>query len=325
MTRTTPTLTLPQAHGEQLAASFHHCKQVARQRARNFYYGMKLMPEPKRSAMHAIYAWMRAADDLADGPAPSEASRTQRIEAFRRTTHAALAGQTVEDDDAEHAAIWPAVCDVFRTYRIRREHLDAMIDGQLLDQRKTRYAGFAELHDYCYKVASTVGLVCLQVWGNDGQAETFGMAEDRGVALQLTNILRDLVEDAGRDRVYLPADELTRFGFDAESFKAFVLGGGGGHIIGRPSGGRGGADFDGLMSFQIERARGHYRRSMPLESRLSAECRPTCWAMVRIYERLLEKIARDPRRVLRGRVRLSSFAKLRIALRATWRRGVKGG
>ena len=189
--------------GDALARSFTYCKDVARSRARNFYYGIKVMPEPKRSAMHAVYAWMRAADDLADRADTDSAgpSKTTLIERFRQFTRDALDPSSpgtmgAVQDDTEHAPMWPAVRKTFLDYRIPAGPLDDMIAGQLLDQHVTRYDTFAQLYDYCYKVASTVGLVCINVWGYDGSEATRKLAEERGIALQLTNILRDVVEDA---------------------------------------------------------------------------------------------------------------------------------
>lgn len=288
----------------QLAESFAYCQSVTRQQAKNFYYGLRLTPEPKRSAMYAVYAWMRAADDLADEDAPVEQKRRE-IERFRQATHEAIAtGQAPADVPAVHAAMWPAVAKTFAEYRVPVKYLDEMVDGQMLDQSKTQYATFEELYHYCYQVASTVGLVCITIWGYDGREQTRLMAEQRGVALQLTNILRDIIEDAERGRVYLPADELERFGVSIERLQ------------------RGEADdaFDKFMRFQIERAEDFYRKSQALEAYLDPGCRPTSWALMRIYHCLLARISRDPRRVLHGRTRLRKRRKLLIALRAMWSR-----
>jgi phytoene synthase len=149
-----------------------------------------------------------------------------------------------------------------------------------------------------------VGLVCVSVWGYDGGDATLKLAEQRGVALQLTNILRDVVEDAKRGRVYLPDDELAAHGFDHESF------------IDAMRRGDGDERFDRLMRFQIDRARSFYDASSPLEGFLPADCRPTCWAIMAVYRRLLEKIAADPRRVLHERVRLRKAQKVAVVLRA---------
>lgn len=287
----------------QIARSFGYCHRVTRARARNFYYGLKLTPEPKRSALYAVYAWMRAADDLADEDGDLDLKQ-RRLEAFGQLTTAALDPHAPLADDSPHAPMWPAVRKTLLQYHIPIEDLLAMIEGQLLDQQQARYATFEQLYDYCYKVAGVVGLVCVRVWGYQGGRATRDLAVRRGIAFQLTNILRDLVEDARRGRVYLPADELDQFGYTLASLRA----------------GKADDAFDRLMAFQIERARGYYRQAAALEEQLDPACRPTSWAMMQIYRGLLEKIARNPRRVLAHRVRLSRLEKLTIALRATWRR-----
>ena len=299
---------------DRLTASFDHCRYVTRTQAKNFYYGLKLMPQPKRSAMFAVYAWMRAADDLADEPGQHD-EKVSRLEAFRRQTMAAIDPSAGLSERflgvGQEDLIWPAVRKTVHDYHIPSRYLQEMIDGQLLDQHKTRYDNFEQLYGYCYKVASVVGLVCISVWGYSGEQATEKLAEYRGIALQLTNILRDVVEDARRGRVYIPADELIRFGFDPDSFADQVL-------TGTPD-----TAFDELMAFQTTRARRYYEMSADLESHIDPACRPTSWAMMRIYDRLLRKIARRPRSVLTGSVNLARAEKLCIALRAAWHRGLR--
>lgn len=312
-TTVSPVLPSDAGQADRLRASFDYCRQVTRTQAKNFYYGLKLMPQPKRSAMFAVYAWMRTADDLADEPGPYD-EKASRLEAFRRRTMAAIdphAEWSQASLEGEREMIWPAVSKTVRDYHIPSQYLHDMIDGQLLDQYQTSYDTFEQLYDYCYKVASVVGLVCLSVWGYLGGPATQKLAEYRGIALQLTNILRDIVEDAGRGRVYLPAEDLVQFGFRPGSFAKQVL--------------AGGLDsaFDALMAFQTARARRYYEMSAQLERYIAPACRPTSWAMMRIYDGLLRKIARRPRSVLSGSVRLARSQKFCIALRATWHRGLR--
>lgn len=301
---------------ERLKSSFASCRQLTRVRARNFYYGMMLTPEPKRSAMYAVYTWMRTVDDLADEPARlphDEQTRSPRIELFRRLTMASLDPNcdiSPVSGDPQQAELWPAVRKTLVDYHIDAGVLGDMIDGQLVDQHKSTYATFADLYRYCYQVASVVGLVCIQVWGYKGGEETRRLAEHRGIALQLTNILRDLVEDARRGRVYVPTDELARYGYDATTFAESV------------QSGQADERFDRLMAMQIDRARSLYEKSESLDRFITRSCRPTCWAIMKIYRDLLERIARDPRRVLCGTVALSRGHKLSIALRATLRRSL---
>jgi len=301
---------LPSVDAAELAASFDHCRRVTQQRAGSFAMGLRLTPPPKRDAMYAIYTWMRAADDLADS-ATQQDSDARRLVAFRHMTDVALDPHAAAPRGplTIQQAMWPAVKQTLRQYAIARDDLHAMIDGQLLDMTRNRYDRFEQLYDYCYKVASTVGLVCIGVWGYSGGDETRKMAEYRGIGLQLTNILRDLVEDARRGRIYIPIDELARFDYDPGSFIAAV------------QSRRVDERFDRLMGFQIHRAADFYAKADALDQRISPDCRASSWAIMHVYRRLLDKIAADPRRVLAERVGLGRAAKLAIVGRALWRRG----
>ncbi len=284
----------------ELDRSWRHCHEVARRRARNFYYGMRLTPEPKRSAMYAVYAWMRRADDLADEAGDAEA-KVAAIERFRAETTGVL------DDPSSLpvGAIWPAVCQTVHRHDIPCDYLHAMLDGQILDQRQTRYRTFDELYDYCYKVASVVGLTCLSVWGYEGGEQTRKLAEWRGVAFQLTNILRDVTEDAQRDRVYLPAELFNVFELNPAMF-----------TLGKVT-----DDVRRGLRAATDKALDFYRRSAALDERVHPDGRACLWAMTTIYRGLLTKIARDPTRVLDGRrLRLSAPRKVAIALGAMLRR-----
>lgn len=251
---------------------------------------MALTPEPKRSSIFAIYAWMRAADDLADGA--SEVQPTRTLEDFRDQTDAAIDPKRELPDGLR----WAALRDTALRYAIPADYLHMMIAGQRSDLGPVAVRDFDGLYDYCYRVASVVGLTCVKVWGHDGDPAVVKLAEYRGVALQLTNILRDVREDAQRGRVYLPADELARFGVAAEGLVD----------------GRGGEAFRRLMQFQVERARSYYEMSAPLERHLAADCRATSWAMMRTYRVLLERIAANPERVLRHRVGLPLTTRLKV-------------
>lgn len=291
---------------ETVAQSLRLCRSITRCRARNFYYGLKLTPEPKRSALYAVYAFMRACDDLADEAVQRSGGDAgiARIGEFRGHMHKALKGQPVPGEDLSEPTLWPAFRHVMAHYPIDPAHLHAMLDGQCDDIVKHRYESFEALRGYCYKVASTVGLVCIAVWGQSGGDRAKELAIDRGYALQLTNILRDVVEDAHRDRVYLPQDELERFGYHGDEFIEKI--------------GKREADerFDKLMAFQCERAMDFYERSAPLDAMVDPHCRGTSLAIMRIYRGLLEKIARSPRSVLTQRVRLSSWSKAVIAIKS---------
>jgi phytoene synthase len=184
-------------------------------------------------------------------------------------------------------------------YRVPRRVFDDVIAGQEQDLSPLSFDTFEELSAYCVRVAGVVGLASIYVWGFEGGLETEQLAIDRGIAFQLTNILRDLREDATRGRFYLPRTEVNG-AMNLSDLRE-----------GRPSPG-----FEQAMRFQLDRAEDYYRKSAPLESRISADSRPTLVAMTQIYHALLEKISADPRRVLRHRVSLSLWSKLRIGWRA---------
>ena len=223
-----------------VAESYRQCRQIARQTAKNFYYSFLLMPPEKRAAMCAIYAFMRRSDDIADD-APDPATALAGLRDWRGLLDRALASQPVEEPTL------PALADTVERYRINPKHIHDLLTGTELDQSKVRYETFEELYRYCYHVASCVGLVVLPVFGyEDQQAERCG--EACGIAFQLTNIIRDVREDAGMGRIYLPLEDLNRFGVSEEE------------IMNRTSSTR----FRDLMQFQAERARRYYAEAAPL-------------------------------------------------------------
>lgn len=296
------------ASADVVVASYAHCRHVVRSCASSFYQAMRLIPEPRRSATYALYTWMRVADDLADGPG-EPAQKEPAIERFWARTQIALTASggapdhfngDGDDHRAARDALWPAFRDSCNRHRLSQPLLRHFIGGQLLDLRKTRYATFEELYDYCYKVASVVGLLCIEVWGYAGGDGTRRMAEWRGIAFQLTNILRDVREDALRGRVYLPAD-LT----GGRALSPGCI------LSGRAAG------LDDVLERLCERARHYYDASAPLDERVDPAGRACLRAMTRTYRGLLDKIACEPPAVLRARrVRLSRVRKLWIALRA---------
>ncbi|HZK83007.1 MAG TPA: phytoene/squalene synthase family protein [Humisphaera sp.] len=292
------TLTLSSPDISALAQSRAYCEQITRLQARNFYYGLKLLPEPKRSAMFALYAYMRLVDDIADDEdGRSIHQRLDDLESWRVQTHAALDGSLA---DTSHE-LWPAFADMVQRYKLPAHLFDEVIAGQRQDLEPTPFETFEPLYEYCYRVAGVVGLASIYVWGFDGSEAAEQLAIERGVAFQLTNILRDLREDAGRGRTYLPQDELMAAGVDEDDIR----------------GAEGGEKFLRMMRYQIERAEAYYEKSAALEKHISPECRPTLIAMTDIYRGLLAKIADEPERVLRERVSLSIFSKLRIGWRAS--------
>jgi phytoene synthase len=283
-----------------LELSRQWCQRLTQSQAKNFYYGLRLLPPAKRAAMFALYAYMRLADDIADAEdGRTEAQRSDALEHLRVQTHAAFEGNP---PDAATHALWPAFTETVRGYSIPRLVFDEVIAGQRQDLGVIAFEDFPQLHQYCYRVAGVVGLACVHIWGFVGGKETEAMAIDRGVAFQLTNILRDLREDAERGRIYLPACELTELNMTERD----LLGGINGD----------GAPFRLLMRRQIERAEMYYEKSAVLEERIERDSRPALVAMTAIYHGLLKKVARRPESVLVRRVSLSWPSKLLIGWRA---------
>ena len=275
----------------ELAHSYTYCDRLARREAGNFYTGFRVLPRPQRLATCALYAFLRIADDLSDEPGEFAHKRAS-LARWRAGLDGALSG-------AYTHRLHPALHHAVRTYGIPRAYLDAALDGVEMDLGDVRFATFSDLRTYCYRVASVVGLSCLHVWGfTDERAKAYG--ENAGLAFQLTNILRDLGEDAARGRVYLPQDELTRFGYDPE----------------RLARGERDESFRALMRFQVERARGYYEAAWPLVPLLEPAGRAVFLVMARTYQGLLDQIERRDYDVFSSRVRLSRWRKLLLALGA---------
>ena len=238
--------------------------------------------------MCALYAFMRVADDLADDPGPTEAKRTA-LEDWRRQLGDALYGVYRHP---LHAALHRTV----ERYGLARAHLEAVLDGVCMDLDTDSYPTFDDLYRYCYRVASAVGLSCVRVWGAPG-ADAEPYAEAAGIAFQLTNILRDLAEDAGRGRVYLPLEDLRRFGYTEDDLRA----------------GRRDERFRALMRFEAGRAYAYYDAAAPLPGLLPPAGRAVFLVMLRTYRGLLDAIVRRDFDVFSGRVRLSRLHKLWLA------------
>jgi phytoene synthase len=227
-------------------------------------------------------------DDLVDGP-QAIAEKRLALDDWRQQLDAALAG------DYSHP-LHPALHHTVKQYGIPRRYLEDVLDGVGMDLDTDHYDTFADLYCYCYRVASAVGLACIHIWGfHDERAISY--AESAGIALQLTNILRDLAEDAARGRVYLPREDLVRFGYTALDLEQ-------GHYDER---------FRALMRFQVERARSYYEAAAPLAELLDPAGRAVFLVMLRTYRGLLEVIVRRDYDVFHGRVRLSRLHKLWLA------------
>ncbi len=280
-----------------VSEALRHCGQVTRRCARNFYYGLKLTPEPQRSALFTLYAWMRRADDLVDDLQDSSSLRLRKIEAFRDATERALAGTGDYDDP-----LWIALADVAARFDLQSDALYLMLDGQVDDLAGRQYETFEQVREYCYRVASSVGLLCIKIWGYDHPAAP-ALAEERGIAFQLTNILRDYREDYDAGRIYLPAEDFARYELTPQELRDWA----------NPQ------VCAQFVRTQTERARSFYDRSAPLDQMITSSCRPSLWAMTAIYQSLLVKIEEDPAQIITSRrIRLGAWQKSMIAVRAKW-------
>ena len=275
-----------------LEASRAACEEIVRRRALNFFHGLRLTPEPERTSLFALYAWMREVDDIVDD---GGAERERSLEAFVARTEIALAGNLPDDGHP----MWPAFVEAVVRHGLPAEPFRDMILGQRQDLDLVALPDWAGLREFCRRVASTVGELCVRIWGLD-DSESIALAERRGIAFQLTNILRDLREDHARGRVYLPQEELHAAGLSIEDLLAWR----------RPS------ECGAFVAAQCRRAREHYDESAPLEERLRPACRPTLWAMTRIYSGILGRIESRPARIAGTRVRLGTFRKVCIAFEA---------
>jgi 15-cis-phytoene synthase len=269
--------------------SYAYCQRVARKRAKNFYYSFLLLSRQQRKAMCAIYAFMRYCDDLSDEPGATRAA----IDRWRAELEDALDGRF-----SGHP-LWPAFHHAARRFGIPHNYFHEMIAGVTSDLEARRMETFDHLYQYCYQVASVVGLTTIHIFGFDTNS-ALPLAEKCGVAFQLTNILRDIREDAERGRIYLPAEDLRRFGVSEEDI-----------LMGRRS-----DNFLEMMRFEAARARAYYDASKPLLELIHPRSRPSLWAVIAIYSRLLERIERSNYDVFRRRVRLSPLEKSWIVVRA---------
>lgn len=255
--------------------------RVTRTRAKNFAYGIMVLPRRKRYAIAAVYAFAREVDDVADGSLPLDEKRA-RLEALR----AAL------DDSDPRDAMLVALADARARYGIPRDALSALVDGGLQDTVQTRYADFDALRGYCEKVAGAVGVACVAVYGSDDVER----ARTLGVALQLVNILRDVREDWELDRVYLPQDELAGHGVTETDIAQ----------------GRTTPEWRALMAFQAERARAHMDEGLRLLDSLDARSSLCVSTFAGLYRATLDRIEANGFDVFGEKTRLSAPAKLAV-------------
>ena len=274
--------------------SYRYCEAIAKDRAKNFYYSFLLLDEQKRAAMCAIYAFMRQCDDLSDDPdAQASGKAEQNIAMWRVELDRALNGQKVEHP------VWPAFCDTVSRYAIPHRFFHEMIDGVMSDIRPQQMETYEDLYIYCYKVASVVGLTIIHIFGFTS-VRALLLAEKCGIAFQITNILRDVREDASMGRVYLPAEDLRRYGVTVEQLRFGVED----------------ERFRRLMKEEAARAHACYDESAELIKLIDRRSRRSLWALRAIYQLLLRKIERSHFQVLSKRINVSKPTKMTLLLLA---------
>ncbi|MBV8055581.1 MAG: presqualene diphosphate synthase HpnD [Deltaproteobacteria bacterium] len=269
---------------------YAHCAEVTRRASSNFYYAFMLLPRAQRRALYSVYAFCRFVDDVADGDGINNAAAI--LARWREELNNVFAG-------TPSRAISRALSENVRRFKIPRRYFEEVIDGVEMDLSQRRYTTFADLSLYCHRVASAVGLICIEIFGYRNQSARV-YAERLGIAFQLTNIIRDVSEDAGRGRIYLPLEDLARFGVS----EAEIL-----NSVDSPR-------FCRLIEFEVQRARQYYREA---EEALADEDRRSMLAaegMRLIYASLLERIARAGYRVFGRRMSLSAPRKLYLVGRA---------
>jgi len=285
----------------ELLASYRSAEAVARKQARNFYYSFVVLPQDKRRAFYAVYAFMRHCDDISDGTDSNETKR-ELLEDWRNQLNEAYSDNSCKNP------ILPAFRDSVRRFSIPAQYFHWIIDGAEMDLNTVQYETFDDLYKYCFHVASAVGFVCLQIFGfEDERAREY--AEQCGIAFQLTNILRDVREDAEMGRIYLPAEDLKKFEYMPEELQSGIVD----------------ERFRNLMRFEADRAKHYYSKARNLLPLVEKASKPALWAMMEIYERLLDRIVQQRFDVFQNRISLTRVKKISIAFRALIKRFTGAG
>lgn len=270
-----------------------YCQDKAAASGSSFYNSFRFLPKDKRRAITALYAFCREVDDVVDECSDAGVARTT-LDWWRSEVAAIYSGRP------QHL-VGQALIPIVKQYRLSQEHLLEIIDGMEMDLDRPRYADFKALQLYCYRVASVVGLLTVEIFGYSDR-QTLKYAHDLGIAFQLTNIIRDVGEDARRNRIYLPLDEMRQFGVT----EADILGS------------REAEGFQKLMAFQIERARQYYRQALAHLPAVDRKSQRTGLIMAAIYQATLDEVVSSGCHVLKERVSLTPTYKLWLAIKAWW-------
>lgn len=284
-----------------VAEAYEICRGIARREAKNFYYAFVALPAHKRDAICAVYAFMRHADDLSDDETQTLEQRRAKLSAWLDAWHGVLRGEATSDP------VFIALADARARFEISPALLDELVDGTAMDLQRVTDAGkydtygtFDDLYRYCYLVASVVGLVCIRIFGyTDARAEK--LAEETGIAFQLTNILRDVKEDVERKRVYLPLEDLQRHGVSIEDLASLPA--------------QVAQNQREMLRSIAARAEGYYASGEALLPLIDADSRPALWVLIAIYHRLLKQIEQSGYEVFAERAAVPTLTKLMILSR----------
>ena len=275
-----------------LQIGYREGRAITRSEAKNFYYAVLTLPQARRSAIYVVYAFCRQCDDAVDND-ESPLDKMNALARLRDNLRQSYSGHPPDP-------LFEALADVAVRYDIPEEYFEDVIRGVEADLTKTTYKDFEELRGYCYQVASAVGLICLQIFGyRDMKARDHAI--DLGLAMQLTNIIRDVREDLEMGRIYLPEDEMARFGYSETDLRRYVIN----------------DAFVALMRFQAERARRYFDNGFQLLPYLSPRSRSCPAVLGQIYSKVLQRIEASGYDVFQGRISLSMAEKLRITTQ-TW-------
>jgi phytoene synthase len=279
-----------------LEASYTYAARISRAQAKNFYYTFRFLPPPRRRSIFAVYAYSRRLDDAVDSAVAANRTRGGLEAARERLAYLQSFLSAAPPEDP----LVPALADTIYRYEIPVHWFEELIRGMHMDLEISRYRTFEELRLYCFRAASAVGLICLEIFGHQGESAR-RPAEDLGIAMQLTNIIRDVTEDLSRGRIYLPLEDLERFGCSEAD-------------LGRT---RATAPLRALIRFEVDRAREYFRRAEALFPLVLPQSRYCPVLLKRLYSRLLDRIEGRGYDVFRRRPRLSLFEKLGLAA-STW-------
>ena len=274
----------------EIDGAYDHCQRVAKEHAKNFYYAFRTLPRAKRRAIYAIYAFCRYCDDVADDDDLPLDEKRRLLAEIRRRLH--------DSDQEPEDPVFLALKSTTEAFDIPPRYYEDVIRGVETDLVVSRFQSFDELRGYCYLVASAVGLICIEVFGYEDPAAR-EYAVDLGIAMQLTNVMRDVKEDMERGRIYLPLDDIRSFGYSEESLMD----------------GRNDESFRRMMAFQAERARGYFDSGARLFPLLSRESRACAAVLHQLYSRILDRMESSGYDVFRQRIGLSTSEKLLLMAR----------